>query len=94
MPSRNTMRVLLTLVHTAAYLRPVLFLQVATVGVSPYNGVLDCITRTVQEEGAVALYKSLGPRLISVVPMIGIQVPYIYTLLPVYYHTCLTTTSL
>eukprot|EP00953_Heterococcus_sp_UTEX-ZZ885_P029415 15614-Heterococcus_DN1.PRE.1 len=50
-------------------------LQLATVGVSPYKGVLDCITRTVQEdlEGAVALYKSLGPRLISVVPMTGIQ---------------------
>jgi Mitochondrial carrier protein len=48
--------------------------------------VLDCITRTVQEEGAVALYKSLGPRLISVVPMIGIQVntltkPILYVVL-------------
>jgi Mitochondrial carrier protein len=68
-----------TYTHSTIRLRAVLLLlQVATVGVSPYKGVLDCITRTVQEEGAVALYKSLGPRLISVVPMIGIQVTHTY----------------
>lgn len=39
----------------------------------PYNGILDCAIRVSQEEGIVAFYRGLTPRLISVVPMIGIQ---------------------
>eukprot|EP01031_Cornospumella_fuschlensis_P025059 gene25059-30267_t len=39
----------------------------------PYKGVADCFVRIVQEEGVGALYKSLPPRLMSVVPMIAIQ---------------------
>ncbi|RYG68212.1 solute carrier family 25 protein [archaeon] len=39
----------------------------------PYKGVADCFVRIVQEEGVGALYRSLPPRLISVVPMIAIQ---------------------
>lgn len=39
----------------------------------PYKGVADCFVRIVQEEGVGALYRSLPPRLMSVVPMIAIQ---------------------
>lgn len=38
-----------------------------------YKGIIDCAVRTVREEGVKALYRGLTPRLISVVPMIGIQ---------------------
>ncbi len=39
-----------------------------------YNGMIDCFARIVREEGIGTFYKSLPPRLISVVPMIAIQV--------------------
>ncbi len=39
----------------------------------PYKGIIDCATRMLQEEGIGAFYRGLPPRLISVVPMIGIQ---------------------
>lgn len=39
----------------------------------PYKGIIDCATRVVREEGVRTLYRGLPPRLISVVPMIGIQ---------------------
>ncbi len=41
---------------------------------SPYKGVADCFIRIFREEGVGAFYKSLPPRLYSVVPMIAIQV--------------------
>lgn len=47
--------------------------QVAVAGVAPYKGVIDCLSRTIAEEGPGALYRALIPRLASVVPMIGIQ---------------------
>ncbi|KAG5182703.1 mitochondrial energy transfer protein [Tribonema minus] len=47
--------------------------QVATPGLVPYTGVVECIQRVIREEGIGTLYKALGPRLASVVPMIGIQ---------------------
>eukprot|EP00953_Heterococcus_sp_UTEX-ZZ885_P012816 7328-Heterococcus_DN1.PRE.1 len=47
--------------------------SVATAGVVPYKGVIDCLRRSAKEEGVGALYKALVPRLASVVPMIGIQ---------------------
>jgi Mitochondrial carrier protein len=50
--------------------------QVATAGVVPYKGVIDCLRRSAKEEGVGALYKALVPRLASVVPMIGIQVRF------------------
>lgn len=43
-------------------------------GVVPYKGVLQTLTRIVKEEGFRPIYRSLTPRLVSVVPMIGIQV--------------------
>ena len=46
--------------------------QAATMGV-PYKGIIDCAVRMLREEGAKSFYKGLAPRLISVVPMIGIQ---------------------
>jgi len=39
----------------------------------PYKGILDCAVRITKEEGIHAFYRGLTPRLISVVPMIGIQ---------------------
>jgi solute carrier family 25 S-adenosylmethionine transporter 26 len=38
-----------------------------------YKGIIDCAVRVAREEGVRALYRGLTPRLISVVPMIGIQ---------------------
>ena len=39
----------------------------------PYKGIADCFLRVLREEGIGAFYSSLTPRLVSVVPMIGIQ---------------------
>jgi len=38
-----------------------------------YKGVVDCFTRVLREEGLKTFYAPLAPRLVSVVPMIGIQ---------------------
>jgi Mitochondrial carrier protein len=38
-----------------------------------YKGIVDCAVRVFREEGAIAFYRGLPPRLVSVVPMIGIQ---------------------
>ena len=38
-----------------------------------YLGIADCFRTVLREEGAGAFYKGLPPRLLSVVPMIGIQ---------------------
>jgi solute carrier family 25 S-adenosylmethionine transporter 26 len=40
---------------------------------TPYNGISDCFKRVLKEEGIGAFYRGLTPRLLSVVPMIGIQ---------------------
>eukprot|EP00903_Cladosiphon_okamuranus_P012134 g11383.t1 len=47
--------------------------QTAQAGVVPYKGVLQTLARIVKEEGIGPIYRSLTPRLVSVVPMIGIQ---------------------
>eukprot|EP00904_Undaria_pinnatifida_P012332 jgi/Undpi1/8229/HiC_scaffold_25.g10699.m1 len=47
--------------------------QVAQPGVVPYQGVLKTLSRIIKEEGFRPIYRSLTPRLVSVVPMIGIQ---------------------
>jgi hypothetical protein len=39
----------------------------------PYLGIVDCAIRVFREEGIGAFYRGLAPRLVSVVPMIGIQ---------------------
>ncbi|KAL7579937.1 hypothetical protein ACA910_004935 [Epithemia clementina (nom. ined.)] len=39
----------------------------------PYKGIIDCAVRVYREEGIGAFYRSLPPRLVSVVPLIGIQ---------------------
>ncbi len=39
----------------------------------PYKGINDCFRRVLKEEGVGAFYRGLTPRLLSVVPMIGIQ---------------------
>lgn len=38
-----------------------------------YKGIIDCALRITREEGIKTFYRGLAPRLISVVPMIGIQ---------------------
>lgn len=38
-----------------------------------YKGIVDCAIRITREEGVKTFYRGLAPRLISVVPMIGIQ---------------------
>ena len=38
-----------------------------------YQGIVDCAVRVAREEGIGAFYRGLPPRLVSVVPMIGIQ---------------------
>lgn len=48
--------------------------QTAQAGVEPYKGVLRTLSRIIREEGVGPIYRSLTPRLVSVVPMIGIQV--------------------
>jgi hypothetical protein len=45
----------------------------AAAGIVPYKGIADCAIRVFREEGINAFYRGLAPRLISVVPMIGIQ---------------------
>lgn len=42
-------------------------------GSVPYKGIIDCAVRIAKEEGMGAFYRGLPPRLVSVVPMIGIQ---------------------
>lgn len=39
----------------------------------PYKGIVDCAVRVYREEGVSTFYRGLVPRLVSVVPMIGIQ---------------------
>jgi solute carrier family 25 S-adenosylmethionine transporter 26 len=38
-----------------------------------YSGIMDCARQVLAKEGPRAFYKGLPPRLLSVVPMIGIQ---------------------
>lgn len=40
---------------------------------TPYKGIVDCAVRIAREEGIKTFYRGLAPRLVSVVPMIGIQ---------------------
>lgn len=47
--------------------------QTSRIVSDPYNGIADCFVRVLKEEGIGAFYRGLAPRLISVVPMIGIQ---------------------
>jgi len=45
----------------------------ALAGSIPYKGIVDCAIRVAKEEGFATFYRGLPPRLVSVVPMIGIQ---------------------
>jgi hypothetical protein len=38
-----------------------------------YKGIIDCAVRVAREEGMGTFYRGLPPRLVSVMPMIGIQ---------------------
>lgn len=38
-----------------------------------YTGIVQCLQCVVREEGLWALYRALPPRMLSVVPMVGIQ---------------------
>lgn len=52
--------------------------QTVDAGVAPYRGVLGTLARVVKEEGVGSIYRALTPRLVSVVPMIGIQVIFFF----------------
>ena len=45
----------------------------ASISSIPYKGIIDCAARVYREEGIGAFYRGLPPRLVSVVPLIGIQ---------------------
>jgi len=45
----------------------------AKAGGQAYKGIIDCGLRIAKEEGVKTFYRGLAPRLLSVVPMIGIQ---------------------
>ena len=47
--------------------------QATSGGAVPYKGIIDCAVRVAREEGIKSFYRGLPPRLVSVVPMIGIQ---------------------
>ncbi|CAB9503780.1 adenosylmethionine carrier 1, chloroplastic/mitochondrial [Seminavis robusta] len=47
--------------------------QSMAAGTVPYKGIVDCAVRVAREEGIKSFYRGLPPRLVSVVPMIGIQ---------------------
>jgi hypothetical protein len=48
-------------------------LSASVVTSTPYKGIIDCAIRIAKEEGMPTFYKGLAPRLLSVMPMIGIQ---------------------
>jgi Mitochondrial carrier protein len=48
-------------------------LSTKTIVGAPYKGIIDCAVRVAREEGMRTFYSGLPPRLLSVVPMIGIQ---------------------
>ena len=52
-----------------------------------YKGVSDCFYRILKEEGVGAFYRSLPPRLMSVVPMIAIQFGVYETLKSKFLHS-------
>eukprot|EP00949_MAST-11_sp_MAST-11-sp1_P004370 g4370.t1 len=58
----------LELVRTRLSLGPGMGLQ--------YSGILDCLKRTVNAEGASALYKGLGPTLLTGAPYVGLQMTF------------------
>ena len=47
--------------------------QAGRMGPAKYKGIIDCAKTVLREEGLVSFYRGLPPRLVSVVPMIGIQ---------------------
>jgi len=38
-----------------------------------YKGMVDCFAKTIRREGALAVYKGLGPALVGIVPAVGID---------------------
>jgi len=41
-----------------------------------YRGIIDCLKRTVSEEGFLALYKGIGPTFVSGAPYVGLQMTF------------------
>ena len=41
-----------------------------------YQGIFDCLRRTVSEEGFLALYKGIGPTFVSGAPYVGLQMTF------------------
>ena len=60
-------------VKTRLTTQPVEGAAAAASAVTRYTGIVNCFRVIVKEEGVSALYRALPPRLLSVVPMMGIQ---------------------
>ena len=41
-----------------------------------YNGIFDCLTKTIEQEGFGALYKGIGPTYLSGAPYVGLQMTF------------------
>merc|ERR1712151_730516 len=60
-----------TLVYPLIYVRTALGADIGKV--KKYNGVVDCLTKTVKENGFLSLYNGIGPSTIGIVVYRGVQ---------------------
>jgi solute carrier family 25 phosphate transporter 23/24/25/41 len=49
-----------------------------------YSGIIDCISRTVRNEGVLAMYRGVVPALGSIVPAVGVELAMYNTLKDMY----------
>lgn len=60
-----------TLVYPLIYVRTALGADIGKV--KKYNGIADCLTKTVKENGVASLYNGIGPSTIGIVVYRGVQ---------------------
>lgn len=60
-----------TLVYPLIYVRTALGADIGKV--KAYNGVADCLTKTVKQNGVMALYNGIGPSTVGIVVYRGVQ---------------------
>lgn len=60
-----------TLVYPLIYVRTALGADIGKV--KKYNGVVDCLTKTVRENGVMSLYNGIGPSTMGIVIYRGVQ---------------------
>ena len=64
-----------TITFPLEFVRTRLSLQEGGKHMLKYHGVWDCLRQSVKQEGYFALYKGLGPTMVSGAPYVGMQVP-------------------